>query len=250
MEVDRVFSAVGQRPTLPCEDLGNRKAKVGNPDRKSGVEHLRCLDGPPVRSPALPHLNFFPHFGNVSPSAQVSLQLACGSFLLNKAFCDAINIPLEKLKWTSPFACHRMALSPSVSWGQHISAITIHPSSRPESLPSPPESQADSGRGSEADNSELQSWLTDLELQQKAEPEGMLWATAVALAWLEHSSASYFIEWELVAAKASLWLSEQDFPEGRSLLAVKAAAQQLFVLLRHWDENLEFNLLCYNPKNV
>ncbi|XP_066493804.1 von Willebrand factor A domain-containing protein 5B1 [Tiliqua scincoides] len=245
---------------------------------------------------------------NIDYLSLVSLQLACGSFLLNKAFCEAINIPLEKLKWTSPFTCHRMALSPStsshnsrnsgmsgevksigcnqqmdnvseenlnsskseVSRARHFSgttaenlsralkaenklsppAITIRRFSSPENTPSPQESQTDSGRGSESDNSELQAWLFDIELQQQTEPEGMLWATAVALAWLEHSSASSFIEWELLAAKASLWLSEQEFPEGRTLLTVKAAAQQLFVLLRHWDENLEFNLLCYNPKNV
>lgn len=257
-------------------------------------------------------------------SLQASLQLACGAFLMNSAFCDAVNIPMEKLKWTSPFACHRLALSPSSSYStkkaspsgerkslgsgqqllvpngthgksptnrdialcvgsegpgshaedtgrlRHFSgsavesiskalkaekelsppAITIRRFSSPESTPASAEWQADSGRGSETDSSEVQALLFDIELQQQTEPEGMLWATAVALAWLEHSSASYFIEWELVAAKASLWLSEQDFPEGYSLATVKAAAQQLFVLLRHWDENLEFNLLCYNPSSV
>uniref|UniRef100_A0A663DP45 von Willebrand factor A domain containing 5B1 n=1 Tax=Aquila chrysaetos chrysaetos TaxID=223781 RepID=A0A663DP45_AQUCH len=188
-------------------------------------------------------------------SLQASLQLACGAFLMNSAFCDAVNIPMEKLKWTSPFACHRLALSPSTSAPiaeKELSppAITIRRFSSPESTPASAEWQADSGRGSETDGSEVQALLFDIELQQQTEPEGMLWATAVALAWLEHSSASYFIEWELVAAKASLWLSEQDFPEGYSLATVKAAAQQLFVLLRHWDENLEFNLLCYNPSSV
>uniref|UniRef100_A0A8C3DHC8 von Willebrand factor A domain containing 5B1 n=1 Tax=Corvus moneduloides TaxID=1196302 RepID=A0A8C3DHC8_CORMO len=172
---------------------------------------------------------------------QVSLQLACGAFLLNSAFCDAVSIPMEKLKWTSPFACHRLSLTE-----QELSppAITIRRFS------SPAECQAHSSRGWDADGSQVQALLSDVELQQQTEPEGMLWATAVALAWLEHSSASYFIEWELVAAKASLWLSRQDFPEGSSLATVKAAAQQLFVLLRHWDENLEFNLLCYNPGSV
>uniref|UniRef100_A0A8C3K4V6 von Willebrand factor A domain containing 5B1 n=1 Tax=Calidris pygmaea TaxID=425635 RepID=A0A8C3K4V6_9CHAR len=190
-------------------------------------------------------------------SLQASLQLACGAFLMNSAFCDAVNIPMEKLKWTSPFACHRLT-SPSgdhksLSSGQQLlvpDAITIRRFSSPESTPASAEQQADSGRGSETESSEVQALLFDIELQQQTEPEGMLWATAVALAWLEHSSASYFIEWELVAAKASLWLSEQDFPEGYSLATVKAAAQQLFVLLRHWDENLEFNLLCYNPSSV
>lgn len=238
---------------------------------------------------------------------QVSLQLACGAFLLNSAFCDAINIPMEKLKWTSPFARHRLSLSPSGSYSTKKSspssehkilnssqqllvpngqgkgpstgdisrgAVLEEPSRlrhlgsaaestsralkaekelRPPAIgirssSSPAEGRARSGRG--WDTHEVQALLFHVELQQQTEPQGMLWATAVALAWLEHSSASYFIEWELVAAKASLWLSEQDFPEGSSLATVKAAAQQLFVLLRHWDENLEFNLLCYNPGSV
>lgn len=236
----------------------------------------------------------------------MSLQLACGAFLLNPAFCDAVNIPMEKLKWTSPFSCHRLSLSPSGSYStrnsssssgdkllnssqqlrvpsgqgkgpssgdtaegaaqgdsgrpRHLSgsesicralraqeeppspAITIR------SFSSPAQGQAD--RGCDPESPELRALLLDVELQQQTEPEGMLWATAVALAWLEHSSASFFIEWELVAAKASLWLSRQHFPEGSSLAMVKSAAQQLFVLLRHWDENLEFNLLCYNPGSV
>ncbi|XP_054503836.2 von Willebrand factor A domain-containing protein 5B1 [Agelaius phoeniceus] len=240
----------------------------------------------------------------------VSLQLACGAFLLNSAFCDAVNIPMEKLKWTSPFACHRLSLSPSGSYSskrnsssssehkplncpqqllvpsgqgkgpttadlaggavlgnagrpRHLSGSAAESISRAlraeqEQELRPPaitirsfSSPAGSGSGWDTEGgSELQAVLSDVELQQQTEPEGMLWATAVALAWLEHSSASYFIEWELVAAKASLWLSGQDFPEGSSLATVKAAAQQLFVLLRHWDENLEFNLLCYNPGSV
>ncbi|NXR64532.1 VW5B1 protein, partial [Rhadina sibilatrix] len=240
----------------------------------------------------------------------VSLQLACGAFLLNSAFCDAVNIPMEKLKWTSPFACHRLALSPSGSYSskknssssehkilnssqqllvpsgqgkgptsrdiaqgagledagrlRHLSGSAAEsisralraqkgppsPATTARSFSSPAPCRADSARGWDTDGSELQAWLLEVELQQQTEPEGMLWATAVALAWLEHSSASYFIEWELVAAKASLWLSGQHFPEGSSLATVKAAAQQLFVLLRHWDENLEFNLLCYNPGSV
>ncbi|XP_057264089.1 von Willebrand factor A domain-containing protein 5B1 [Pezoporus wallicus] len=250
---------------------------------------------------------------NVDYLPLVSLQLACGAFLMNSAFCDAVNIPMEKLKWTSPFACHRLALSPCGSSSTKTSpsvehkrlgsnqqllvpnghgkspstrdptlgaegagrprhssgsavesisralraekelsppAITIRRFSSPESTAEAAGRQPSSGQGSDADSNEVQALLFAMELQQQTEPEGMLWATAVALAWLENSSASYFIEWELVAAKASLWLSQQDFPEGYSLATVKAAAQQLFVLLRHWDENLEFNLLCYNPGSV
>ncbi|XP_019522195.1 PREDICTED: von Willebrand factor A domain-containing protein 5B1 [Hipposideros armiger] len=168
----------------------------------------------------------------------VSLQLASGAFLLNQAFCEAIHIPMDKLKWTSPFSCHRASLttrqpepetpcpqlctSPSP---QHPSCDTFSPEPRAEGKP---------------------SW----ELGAVVEHTGELWATVVALAWLEHSSASYFVEWELVAAKANWWLEQQEVPEGRTRGMLKAAALQLFVLLRHWDENLEFNMLCYNPNYV
>ncbi|XP_061114584.1 von Willebrand factor A domain-containing protein 5B1 [Conger conger] len=213
----------------------------------------------------------------------VSLQLACGAFALNSALCEAINIPMDKLKWTSPFASHRGSLahvSHSSSrksesqddGGAHsgsppkdstsapalqseeplLSPSPLARSPRTEGEPhSPAHSQADSGRGSESSEgveTPLQS--SPCPQQTLAEPEGMVWATAVALAWLENSSASYFIEWELVAAKASMWLSAQTVPEGRDLAAIKSAANQLFIILRHWEENLQLNMLCYNPNSV
>ncbi|XP_063293291.1 von Willebrand factor A domain-containing protein 5B1 [Pelobates fuscus] len=247
---------------------------------------------------------------NIDYLPLVSLQLACGAFLLTQAFADATNIPLEKLKWTSPFNSHRAALSP-LSHGSspsrkevHLPAGTSHllapetdyhgtvngfgeevgeqtrtrhlssssaesPSrlfktenelslpvlslrrfSSPESTQDSSSTHTDSGLGSESDTSELQSWMENIEEQRRSQPESMVWATAVALAWLENSSAAYFIEWELLAAKADRWLCRQQIPEGRTLATVKSAAQQLFVLLRHWDENLQFNVLCYNPSSV
>uniref|UniRef100_A0A671N6B8 von Willebrand factor A domain-containing protein 5B1-like n=1 Tax=Sinocyclocheilus anshuiensis TaxID=1608454 RepID=A0A671N6B8_9TELE len=144
----------------------------------------------------------------------VSLQLSCGAFMLDSALCDAINVPMDKLKWTSPFTSHRLSLTHS--------EIAETP------LPGSP----------------------GILRRAVQDPEGMVWATAVALAWLEHSSASYFIEWEMIAAKASMWLDEQIIPEGRDLASVKATANQLFIILRHWDENLQLNMLCYNPNSV
>ncbi|KAM4704490.1 von Willebrand factor A domain-containing protein 5B1 [Rhinophrynus dorsalis] len=248
---------------------------------------------------------------NIDYLPLVSLQLACGAFLLNQAFSDATNIPLDKLKWTSPFSSHRAALSPmshssspsrkdtslSTSTGQflapdmdyhstvngfgedvchqtrtrHLSSSSVESSSRsskttenelslpvlslrrfssPESAQDSASAHTDSGLGSESDSTEVQSWIENIEEQRKSQPESMVWATAVALAWLENSSAAYFIEWELLAAKADRWLCRQRIPEGRTLAVVKSAAQQLFVLLRHWDENLQFNVLCYNPSSV
>nr|XP_006641971.1 PREDICTED: von Willebrand factor A domain-containing protein 5B1 [Lepisosteus oculatus] len=230
----------------------------------------------------------------------VSLQLACGAFVLSSAFSEAINIPMEKLKWTSPFASHRQSASHMSHAGSRKTEAPengmktgspseaspkdgaprdpcgyqpdelgagLSPSAfsgglagnRPRSPqtenglpadpgPSPGNSQTDSGRGSESEGVDTPPPVSSL--QKYLEPEGMVWATAVALAWLEHSSADYFIEWELIAAKASMWLNSQVIPEGRDLASVKAAARQLFVILRHWDENLQLTMLCYNPSSV
>ncbi|XP_056246961.1 von Willebrand factor A domain-containing protein 5B2 isoform X4 [Seriola aureovittata] len=114
--------------------------------------------------------------------------------------------------------------------------------------------QADSGRGSETDVYEG-STVEPADLQgscllAQEDLEGSSWATAVALAWLEHRCAGYFMEWELVAAKADFWLRCQELPEGVDLAGLKGAARQLFLLLRHWDENIKLNMLCYNPNNM
>ncbi|XP_053545827.1 von Willebrand factor A domain-containing protein 5B1 [Bombina bombina] len=247
---------------------------------------------------------------NIDYLPVVSLQLACGGYLLNQAFADATNIPLEKLKWTSPFSSHRAALSPmshssspskketslSANTGlllapdadshstlngfgedvchqtrtRHLSTsvmesptlssrtenelslpvLPLRRFSSPENVQDSSSSNTDSGLGSESDSIEVQSWIESIEEQRRSQPESMVWATAVALAWMENNSAAYFIEWELLASKADRWLGNQKIPEGRSLAAVKSAAQQLFVLLRHWDENLQFNVLCYNPNSM
>lgn len=224
-------------------------------------------------SPALPYPSSF-H----SRLFQVSLQLSCGAFVLDAALCEAINVPMDKLKWTSPFTSHRLSLPHlSHSSSRRTDSLEVqHGYSPPpkdsdfsesedtaprspraessssglgEALLSPSYSQSDSGRGSDLGN--LETPVSPGGMQRMAqEPEGMVWATAVALAWLENNSASYFIEWELIAAKASLWLDAQVVPEGRELAAVKAAANQLFIILRHWDENLQLNMLCYNPNSV
>ncbi|KAM9241714.1 von Willebrand factor A domain-containing protein 5B1 [Dugong dugon] len=168
----------------------------------------------------------------------VSLQLASGAFLLNQAFCEATHIPMEKLKWTSPFACHRVSLT-----ARQPKSETPNP--QLYTRPSPQHLSCDS-----FSLEPLAKGKLGLEPRAMVEHVGKLWATVVALAWLEHSSAAYFTEWELVAAKASSWLEQQEVPEGRTQGTLKAAARQLFVLLRHWDENLEFNMLCYNPDYV
>ncbi|XP_041701626.1 von Willebrand factor A domain-containing protein 5B1 [Coregonus clupeaformis] len=252
----------------------------------------------------------------------VSLQFACGAFCLDSALCEAINVPMDKLKWTSPFTSHRVSLGHHVSHSAsrrsdsiaaddshrstspssfHSSAketetslaahhqhqpgdlvVSCHrqgghspshmarsprteggPGSSPSFLGGPstptsstyakhPHTQTDSGQGLESESVETPPEASPgvPGSRKRLDTEGMVWATAVALAWLEHSSASYFIEWELIAAKASMWLSAQTIPEGKDLASVKSAANQLFIILRHWDENLQLNMLCYNPNSV
>nr|XP_046215428.1 von Willebrand factor A domain-containing protein 5B2 isoform X3 [Oncorhynchus gorbuscha]XP_046215430.1 von Willebrand factor A domain-containing protein 5B2 isoform X3 [Oncorhynchus gorbuscha]XP_046215431.1 von Willebrand factor A domain-containing protein 5B2 isoform X3 [Oncorhynchus gorbuscha]XP_046215432.1 von Willebrand factor A domain-containing protein 5B2 isoform X3 [Oncorhynchus gorbuscha] len=122
--------------------------------------------------------------------------------------------------------------------------------------PIPQTTQADSGRGSETDVCEgslLDPAAPDPQGSDQlalGDLEGSSWATAVALAWLEHRCAGFFMEWELVAAKADFWLRGQELPEGVDLAGLKGAARQLFMLLRHWDENIQLNMLCYNPNNM
>ncbi|XP_034411271.1 von Willebrand factor A domain-containing protein 5B1 [Cyclopterus lumpus] len=209
----------------------------------------------------------------------VHLQLASGAFLLTEIYSDCVQIPLDRLKRASPYSLHRRSLSPpfrctSPSAPSLSTLRRRHPSDRdpvtsPHDLPSSEEGslelsvgpsqtlshgQADSGRGSETDVCEGSS-IEPSDLQGSSQLaqediEGSSWATAVALAWLEHRCAGYFMEWELVAAKADFWLRCQELPEGVDPAGLKGAARQLFLLLRHWDENIKFNMLCYNPNNM
>ncbi|MED6257653.1 hypothetical protein ATANTOWER_028949, partial [Ataeniobius toweri] len=213
----------------------------------------------------------------------VLLQLASGAFPLDSALCEAINVPMDKLKWTSPFASHRSSLG-HLSQSSSRRIESANDGSRSPFEPDPYQQVAEHTAGIHTPSySSRNAWVdagqfTAIEpqffpftqvdrvpssgsggleiaslgsaLKRVQDPENMVWATAVALAWLEHSSASYFTEWELVAAKASMWLNAQDIPEGKDLSSIKAAANQLFIILRHWDENLQLNMLCYNPNSV
>lgn len=182
----------------------------------------------------------------------VRLQEAPGSFRLDEPFCAAVCIPQERLCRASPFAAHRASLSPtsaSSPWaflgpgiGQGDSA-TASCSQSPSSGSEGP-GQVDSGRGSDTEASE------GMERRESSDLRGRTWATAVALAWLEHRCAAAFGEWELTASKADCWLRAQHLPDGLDLTALKAAARGLFLLLRHWDQNLQLHLLCYSPSNV
>uniref|UniRef100_A0A672RQG3 von Willebrand factor A domain containing 5B2 n=1 Tax=Sinocyclocheilus grahami TaxID=75366 RepID=A0A672RQG3_SINGR len=197
---------------------------------------------------------------SVFVSPQVRLQLASGAFLLSESYSECIQIPLDRLKRASPYLSHRSSLSPpfrctsppatSARHMQDSWSNTVEEGSQKLVGAIP---QTDSGRGSETDTCEGPPL-------DPAEPHGeelaqmnvgsSSWATAVALAWLEHRCAGFFVEWELVAAKADFWLKCQSLPEGVTLAGLRAAARQLFLLLRHWDENIKLNVLCYNPNNM
>ncbi|XP_004424718.1 PREDICTED: von Willebrand factor A domain-containing protein 5B2 [Ceratotherium simum simum] len=182
----------------------------------------------------------------------VRLQEAPGSFRLDAPFCAAVRIPQERLCRASPFAAHRASLSPtsaSSPWALLGSGVGQGDSATASCSPSPSSGsegpgQVDSGRGSDTEASEGAEGPSGADLQ------GRTWATAVALAWLEHRCAATFGEWELAAAKADCWLRAQHLPDGLDLAALKAAARGLFLLLRHWDQNLQLHLLCYSPANM
>nr|XP_039334631.1 von Willebrand factor A domain-containing protein 5B2 isoform X1 [Saimiri boliviensis boliviensis] len=181
----------------------------------------------------------------------VRLQEAPGSFRLDAPFCAAVSISQERLCRASPFAVHRASLSPtsaSLPWALLGPGVGQGDSATASCSPSPSSGsegpgQVDSGRGSDTEASEGAEG-------RGADLRGRTWATAVALAWLEHRCAAAFGEWELTAAKADCWLRAQHLPDGLDLAALKAAARGLFLLLRHWDQNLQLHLLCYSPANV
>ncbi|XP_061308327.1 von Willebrand factor A domain-containing protein 5B2 isoform X2 [Pezoporus flaviventris] len=207
-----------------------------------------------------------------APLLQVQLQQARGPFQLTESFSDVVQIPLDRLRRASPYASHHASLSP-VSPGARSSlqarpgseegeepAAALQPSSPPSQstcseVPSAAVwAQADSGHGSESDTGPHSAAPSEAGINwQDVGPEDLesaSWATAVALAWLEHRCAGFFEEWELVAAKADAWLQAQRLPEGVDVACLKGAARHLFLLLRHWDENIKLNMLCYNPNNV
>ncbi|XP_047420464.1 von Willebrand factor A domain-containing protein 5B2 isoform X3 [Sciurus carolinensis] len=235
--------------------LCSSKAGQANEGNSEGSDHdylplvrTREVEGSVTQSQGAVSAHFSPHL--LSP--QVRLQEAPGSFRLDAPFCAAVHIPQERLCRASPFAVHRASLSPtsaSSPWallgpgvGQGDSA-TASCSASPSSGSEGP-GQVDSGRGSDTEASEGAEGLGGSDLR------GRTWATAVALAWLEHRCAAAFSEWELTAAKADCWLRAQNLPDGLDLAALKAAARGLFLLLRHWDQNLQLHLLCYSPANV
>ncbi|NWX75018.1 VW5B2 protein, partial [Alca torda] len=202
----------------------------------------------------------------------VQLQQAQGPFQLTESFSEVVQIPLDRLCRASPYASHRASLSPT-SPGARSSPEAgpcgqegEEPAAAPQPSSSPSHStcsevpsaavwaQADSGHGSESDTGPHSAAPseTGVSLQDMGpeDLESASWATVVALAWLEHRCAGFFEEWELVAAKADAWLQAQQLPQGVDVGCLKGAARHLFLLLRHWDENIKLNMLCYNPNNV
>ncbi|KAM9231414.1 von Willebrand factor A domain-containing protein 5B2 [Leptosomus discolor] len=202
----------------------------------------------------------------------VQLQQARGPFQLTETFSEVVQIPLDRLRRASPYASHRASLSPTSPGARNSPEARPggeegeEPTAAPQPGSPPSRStcsevpsaavwaQADSGHGSESDTGPHSAAPSEAGVSwQDVGPEDLesaSWATAVALAWLEHRCAGFFEEWELVAAKADAWLQAQRLPEGVNVGCLKGAARHLFLLLRHWDENIKLNMLCYNPNNV
>ncbi|KAG8136253.1 hypothetical protein E2320_009217 [Naja naja] len=173
-------------------------------------------------------------------------------------------IPLDRLCRASPYPSHRASLSPASSTSPW--ALIAKNPLKPSANQPPPEANEERVRTSKEQAMEPDSphspstcsdvlsavvWAQADSLEaEEGNVESTSWATAVALAWLEHRCAGFFVEWELLAAKADCWLRGQQLPEGLDVATLKGAARQLFLLLRHWDENIKLNMLCYNPNNM
>ncbi|XP_018119038.1 von Willebrand factor A domain-containing protein 5B2 isoform X2 [Xenopus laevis] len=242
----------------------------------NGKRKIRSISGKlsPLKTPCLREREKekSQEFGLQDYLPLISLQSSEGYFTLNSNFSSVVKISLERLLRASPYSCHRGSLSPGsepslLEQGQFLkggmgtykggsqpqvpttqgpSFIPVHATSCPEALCQ----QADSGRGSETDPCETSPCPSEVCTDMDTDLEGWSWATAVALAWLEHCSAGFFTEWEVLAAKAEVWLRAQVLPDGLQISALKGAARHLFLLLRHWDENLNLNMLCYKPGDV
>uniref|UniRef100_A0A663MVG7 von Willebrand factor A domain containing 5B2 n=1 Tax=Athene cunicularia TaxID=194338 RepID=A0A663MVG7_ATHCN len=232
---------------------------------------LACWGGGSEGTQVLGATGLFPCLPPLPPSClpppfQVQLQQAQGPFQLTESFSEVVQIPLDRLRRASPYASHRASLSPvsPVARSSPEAGPGLEEGEEPRSPPSRSTcsevpsaavwAQADSGHGSESDTGPHSAAPSEAGMSwQDVGPEDLesaSWATAVALAWLEHRCASFFEEWELVAAKADAWLQAQRLPEGVDVGCLKGAARHLFLLLRHWDENIKLNMLCYNPNNV
>ncbi|XP_057595514.1 von Willebrand factor A domain-containing protein 5B2 isoform X3 [Hippopotamus amphibius kiboko] len=242
--------------------FGGHAAPIGGPHHRPPEPPSRLsLGRRKIRGPDS-HRLCSPNTGQASDSTSegsdhdylplVRLQEAPGSFRLDAPFCAAVRISRERLCRASPFAAHRASLSPTLAsspWALLGHGVGQGDSATASCSPSPSSGsegpgQADSGRGSDTEASERAEGPGGADLR------GRTWATAVALAWLEHRCATAFGEWELAAAKADCWLRAQHLPDGLDLANLKAAARGLFLLLRHWDQNLQLHLLCYSPANM
>ncbi|KAB0401186.1 hypothetical protein E2I00_002978 [Balaenoptera physalus] len=211
--------------------LGDHAAPIGGPHRLPPEPPSRLSLGRRKARGPDSHRLCSPNTGQASDSNSegsnhdylplVRLQEAPGSFRLDAPFCAAVHISRERLCRASPFAAHRASLSPtsaSSPWALLGHGAGQGDSATASCSPSPSSGseglgQVDSGRGSDTEASE------GAEGPGGADLRGRTWATA-------------------------------HLPDGLDLANLKAAARGLFLLLRHWDQNLQLHLLCYSPANM
>lgn len=141
---------------------------------------------------------------------------------------------MEKLKWTSPFTYHGVThrRQPRVP-SRAPKPAPLHPSAT--ALPREPLARGRPRPG--------------------AQGHGGAHGEAVEVPWWRWRgwalrSASYFVEWELVAAKASSWLEQQEVPEEPHAGAHSRLPPASCSYSCGTGTGLEFNMLCYNPNYV
>jgi len=61
-----------------------------------------------------------------------------------------------------------------------------------------------------------------------------IWATALALAWLQMTCEAYNKEWGIAATKSKYWLSKQTLPAGFTLNDLSVIADNTLQTLKIW----------------
>ncbi|XP_071945048.1 von Willebrand factor A domain-containing protein 5B1-like isoform X2 [Antedon mediterranea] len=237
---------------LPRPKFANISAKLGKIRRRLGTPTKRPIfaniQNTRARTASLECVELF---------SLVEQQLACGAWNLNASLADIMEIPLEKLRNASPlcmvesrlececphdtFTTDSADLHDSV-FGNEIRTSDSGYKSFISANTSPDRGnsllmlgsgiQSKNATGPVSDPTSPNSvesggvFVPDLELEQR------LWGTALAVIWLHHSCSNLKAEWDLIYHKAHRWLANQRLPMGYDVPALKAAAYQVYLLLK------------------
>ncbi|XP_033104662.1 von Willebrand factor A domain-containing protein 5B1-like isoform X2 [Anneissia japonica] len=240
---------------IPRPKFANIGAKLGKIRRRLGTPTKRPIfaniQNTRARTASLECVELF---------SIVEQQLACGAWNLNIHLADIMEIPLEKLRNASPLCmvdsrlecqCTRDSF---VKDGSDLHDSVFGSEIRTSdsgyrsflSADTSPDLQTNSSlllstgipsRSSAAPLTDSRSpntntWESGGVFTPDVDLEQRLWGTALAIIWLHHSCSNLKAEWDLICCKAHRWLGNQRLPMGYDVPGLKAAAYQVYLLLK------------------